>query len=452
MTQRRIELTLQALEAILSTSRAIGFVLVRGEDKFVKSGRLSKKGFQNVVEALQRHWLGSASRDLNRYKGLYLDNAFYLLYAKFLPQSDHLLGLIYPSQTPLIRIRQDMADCIRAILEDGQGLKAVKRPLEQSLQFILKPYPQPDPGAQVDLNQGKYDSVIDVKDEEAAVKTEWIHPYQQTEVKKGDTKQDLISDGKSVPPMPEESPAIKSRSDLDEISAESPWLRIDEGWPISGTGDQDIEKLLEERALTLSEKPHQWQPLAEVTHQESDLVSIFQEDFELRDAAAGLNAWMTFKDIPEDRSDITLKESDEGDETPIADIQVMRDELTVSNISFYLVPSLDAHNFSGDLTHRLRLWIPAICEKFGWQLDILDVQDNYLKWTLHDFPDVLIDEMLQIIRKETSERIFSFFPNLREGIGGEDFWASGYLVDRQNREFSPQDLLTQISKSRMGES
>ena len=94
------------------------------------------------------------------------------------------------------------------------------------------------------------------------------------------------------------------------------------------------------------------------------------------------------------------------------------------------------------------MWFPGICETYGWQLDTLSVRPDYIKWHLRDFPDALIHEMLEIVRARTSERIFRVFPNLKAGNPTQDFWSPGYLVDRQNRDFSTQILIAYIAKGR----
>jgi len=83
------------------------------------------------------------------------------------------------------------------------------------------------------------------------------------------------------------------------------------------------------------------------------------------------------------------------------------------------------------------------------QLDSTTIRPDYLKWTLKDFPESITREMLRIIRQKRSRRIFRVFPNLMTSGGDGDFWSSGYLVDKQNREFSTQALMTHIAKNRL---
>ena len=142
----KIDLPPDTLEELLEKASAMALALfLVDDDQFtVHVGELSQKGFDQMRQALQKYWPVSVQHDLNRYVGLYLDERFYTLFAKFLPQSDYVLSLVFSPKTPRVRIRQDMTDVMRQVLQmirtqvhdAGEGL-------EQSLQFILKHYPGP---------------------------------------------------------------------------------------------------------------------------------------------------------------------------------------------------------------------------------------------------------------------------------------------------------------------
>ena len=195
-----------------------------------------------------------------------------------------------------------------------------------------------------------------------------------------------------------------------------------------------------------------WQPLTEVSHQEEDLVSIFQDDFETGDkqphdgnwqqlaspAKSAQGAFQSQLDTQPVQVRASLEHWEVGPEIPVA-----------AQITFYLAPSQTTHFLIGGLSRQLRQWVPAICKTYGWELDLLSVRPDYLKWTLRDFPDTLTREMLLTMREKTSQRIFRVFPNLRQGASSPDFWAPGYLVDSQNRDFSTQALMAYVARNRL---
>ncbi len=183
-----------------------------------------------------------------------------------------------------------------------------------------------------------------------------------------------------------------------------------------------------------------WQPLAEIVHQEEDLVSILQEDF---DAAGNHNAdrdWRAAAETPNFPISDTVKSQVDTQPVrinPALENWTVGAEIPVASaITFYLAPRQTKHFLIGGLSRQLRTWMPELCETYGWELDLLSVRPDYLKWSLRDFPELLTRDMLQTVREKTSLWIFRMFPNLQDGADSTDFWAPGYLVDNQNRDFT----------------
>ena len=196
-------------------------------------------------------------------------------------------------------------------------------------------------------------------------------------------------------------------------------------------------------------EPGEWQSLEEAPQPEPDLVRLFHEDFEPYELPSAREDEILPEDVPgEAHVDLEPYLSDEETRPHIFKEDDEFDQIKLSDITFYLVPRLNRQYIIGELAQRLREWFPVVCETYGWQLDLLSVRPDYIKWRLHDFPDALIHEMLEIVRKRTSERIFRVFPNLQEGNPTDDFWSPGYLVDRQNQDFSTQVLITHVKPDR----
>jgi REP element-mobilizing transposase RayT len=195
-----------------------------------------------------------------------------------------------------------------------------------------------------------------------------------------------------------------------------------------------------------------WQPLAEIARHEEDLVSIFQDDFDSVEKAASSrelepatpaqtvqSAFQSQVDTQPVQLNAGLENWAVGPEIPVA-----------TTVTFYLAPRQTKHFLIGGLSRELREWMPEICKTYGWELDLLSVRPDYLKWTLRDFPESLTRDMLLSVREKTSQRIFRIFPNLKEGAASPDFWAPGYLVDNQNRDFSTQALMAHVAQNRLG--
>lgn len=448
--QGKIDLPPEMLEDLLESTSAcaLGLLMVGADQFIVYAGDLSQEGFDQVRHALQKYWPASTQQDLNRYVGLYLDEKFFYLFAKFLPHSDTLLSLVFTPQTPWVRIRQDMTDVMRRVLVTIRSQLREGEGMERSLQFTHKHHSASDP----EVTPSEPDRV-GLEDRNQWIKEETV-PKQ------------------IFPKPPDRPPGWQSKLDESTLNA-----------PSSGRGQRDMDSLgkwvplenlfFTDKSLSSNAKdsigelparesfqirpveesfrgiPQDWQSLEEASQPESDLVRLFHEDF--AQAKPPLSSGQPHKPVGqslakklEGSSDL----SEEATQPHTVEEAPEFDQIQISDITFYLVPRQDRHYLLGELAHRLRDWFPTLCETYGWQLDLLSVRPDYIKWRLHDFPDALIHEMLEVVRKRTSERIFRIFPNLREGNPTSDFWSPGYLVDRENQDFSTQVLIAHMAPKR----
>jgi REP element-mobilizing transposase RayT len=385
------------LDRQLASASAIGFILIAEGKVAASAGSLSLDGIRAAAAAMHRYWPATFSHEVNRTVCLSLDQKFVFLYAKYLPEREALLGLVFPMQTPLIRIRLDMTHFMRLFMERTPSGGDMDEGLEQSLQSIDIIGPMPDP----ELHQ---------------LPDQW-------ELENKDVSEDLHVTENN----------LSANQNNQSISPEpEPWL--------------DATDALPEKPTAVSD----WQPLKEERPQDEDLVSILQgkydnrENFNLGDISPGSETGNGQTDALEEP--VLLEDTQpcrvEKTEQP-------EDYQAVSNVTFYLVPADPRHFLIGELSTWLKRWMPALCETYGWQLRFLSVRPDYIKWTLTDFPEALIRKMLQVVRQHTSGRIFHVFPNLKTDNAGGDFWAPGYLVDTQDREFTTQALMIHLAAHRL---
>jgi REP element-mobilizing transposase RayT len=93
-----------------------------------------------------------------------------------------------------------------------------------------------------------------------------------------------------------------------------------------------------------------------------------------------------------------------------------------------LLPRLPDHLLTGDLSVRLTYWLPRLMMAFGWRLERLAMQADYLHWIVSVPPEASAEYVLERTRIHTSEQIFQEFPRLKLENPSGDFWAPGYLV------------------------
>jgi CheY-like chemotaxis protein/REP element-mobilizing transposase RayT len=127
---------------------------------------------------------------------------------------------------------------------------------------------------------------------------------------------------------------------------------------------------------------------------------------------------------------------------------------TFSNLAYtcLLLPRLPFHNLGGYVGQRLAEWLPQLCMAYGWRLESLLIQAEYLQWTVQVAPSISPGNVVRLIRQQTSRRVFMQFPQLEVENPSGDFWASGYLIVSGSQLPSPhlvQDFIRQ-TRQRQG--
>jgi len=105
-------------------------------------------------------------------------------------------------------------------------------------------------------------------------------------------------------------------------------------------------------------------------------------------------------------------------------------ELNPYDVSYtcLILPRLDFSDLSGELSDCIQVVMNHISNSFEWKLDFLSVHSDYLQWTFRVPPSTSTTYVIQVVRGQTSQRIFADYPKLEPRNGTEDFWAPGYLL------------------------
>ena len=93
-----------------------------------------------------------------------------------------------------------------------------------------------------------------------------------------------------------------------------------------------------------------------------------------------------------------------------------------------LVPRFPHHHLTGDLSDRLPDWVQETCIAFGWRLDYISVQPEYLLWIANVPPATPPAYLMRIMRQRISGKIFEDFPRFNKENPSGDFWAPSYLM------------------------
>jgi len=113
-----------------------------------------------------------------------------------------------------------------------------------------------------------------------------------------------------------------------------------------------------------------------------------------------------------------------------------------------LLPRLPEHTLSGDLAHYLAEWMPQLCLAFGWQIEGLVIQRQYLQWSVQVLPAISSGNVVRIIRQQTSQLIINTYPRYQAQNPQDDFWAPGFLIISGSEPPSPFTVVDFIQQTR----
>jgi len=107
-----------------------------------------------------------------------------------------------------------------------------------------------------------------------------------------------------------------------------------------------------------------------------------------------------------------------------------------------LIPRFPAHQLKGDLADFLPQWLQQVCVSYGWRLEFVIADPDYLQWAIWVLPATSPGHFMHVIRRKISDMIFSNFGKIKRENFSTDFWAPGYLVVLGTRPH-PKEMIEQ---------
>jgi hypothetical protein len=431
------------LQVFNSSSALAIFLMLDDGVHWVRQGNFDLGSRRAFLGALEGEDLETRLHDLNRFAVVRVKDQNYVLYAKHLLNSNHLLGMIYPPDKPLSQMQNEMLTCMRKLDDGFLKRRTHAEGVEQTLQSKQEPSMQPFDQADTlnDLDWRKAFGSYSTHKKSESLEKEARAPDEHK-------KDNLAEHSKNyrvygAPMRTQKSDAFQQPLDVDieVMMEERPWLPIGENWseadadggprkaPLAELIDDPSNQNLDEGARELVTSNQRMNSPTE------DLVSILHDDFELNGDSSALDAWMlpilgAEQALPESLDERPLSE---GCHPQTDDLELEFEE-NVANITFYLVP----RDSSQDLTvisECLMGCFTELCLLYGWELEQLSMDPQYIKWTFVDFPECLIQNMLSIVQGYTSERIFHAFPDLPANHPTDKFWSSDYFMETKGGTF-----------------
>lgn len=111
-----------------------------------------------------------------------------------------------------------------------------------------------------------------------------------------------------------------------------------------------------------------------------------------------------------------------------------------------LIPRFSNHVLTGDITTYLNDWLIKICISYGWKLEFIDIQPEFLHWVMHVPMNHSPAYFIRIIKKITSTNIFSEFPRFKKDNKSDEFWTTNNLILAGKRPH-PKPMIEEFIKT-----
>ncbi len=378
----------QHLTRLTLESSAQAALITRKNELWAYAGGLSQNAAKELAQTVGRNWDVQRGSDLLRFIRLESTRAEHMLYATRLAP-DAVLALVFDAETPFSTIRGQANDLVTAM-----STERAETPLSEAEDFET------------------FDEMT------------------------GD-------DGLDVPPISEI---------LTDIPSPNP-------------------KPAEARETELPLPTHQYQADPDETRLSRSLSEAHSFKREASPSVPLSDLLIPGKGINPDQLNVTMpSKSKKRPETPVrkprpdelaetrpsptteAERRIMLEPISAGlyhlTYACLLVPRFSAHYLTGDLADRLAEWLPTICVAFGWRLEFLAIRPEYLQWVVNVQPNTSPGTLMRVMRQQTSEKIFSDIPRLKQENPSGDFWAPGYLIMGGTQPHPPQLVRDYIKQAR----
>jgi len=104
---------------------------------------------------------------------------------------------------------------------------------------------------------------------------------------------------------------------------------------------------------------------------------------------------------------------------------------TKHRLMYHLVwiPKYRKRLLVGKVAERLKELLHECATMNKWKIEELNIQKDHVHMLVQMNPNVSVSKMVQFFKGGTSRVIREEFPELREFLWGESFWADGYFAE-----------------------
>ena len=365
-----VNLAAQYLTSLSLESAAQASLITNLDQIWAYAGELPQPAAEELAQVVSQHFQNGGGSDLARFIRLEQTGSEYMIYATGLG-GPFVLSTVFDAEMPFSKIRAQASNLAMALASPPPPEKVTESPREH------------------------YDDEEELIDEDEDLE---LWP--------------LLDD--VPPPIPEVAPEPveeqKETSLLDELMENSE--------PDEFSSD------------TMVVSGPFYSPEPETTAQP-----------DLADTAASASRQQTeeaVEDIVVDvEVDVDVEDTQPQEDEDFEDLLTPEEEIEVEPVSpsmynltyaCVLIPRFPEHQLTGDVEQRLTDWITHLCVAFGWRLEQLLIDPEYIQWMVNVPPNTSPGYLMRTIREHTSRRMFVEFPTMEQDNPAGDFWAPGYLV------------------------
>lgn len=396
------------LEEFIKDSSAPGVMVIHTHQPWAAAGQLNQEALNEVASLLARYSEAQEGVDLARYVHLRADGGQYLIYATPLIGA-MVLALVYLVTTPLTVIRAQAGRLARELREAGSEKQDYPR-IEISA------------GAPAFLDE---DLLVD-----------------ESETEESDLEAEATRLADLLAEMPGPDPNGKHPVEPGD------WIQAAQGSPADNQEflfPWELEKLHPAAQPTPtspevnesgpSESPSQSTPPEYLAEVSLDAAGELSENLKSAPPVSSMPAQALPPGPPD--ADFVEQPPTPTDQTrpvvlrslqSIHQVEPMAPALSNLAYTCVLVPRLPSHILAAALAESLADWLPQICLSYGWRLNGLLIQPEYLQWTVQAAPAISPGNVVRLIRQQVSRKIFTEYPQFEAENPSGDFWAAGYLI------------------------
>jgi REP element-mobilizing transposase RayT len=388
----------QHLTRLTLESSAQAALITRNNEMWAYAGGLSQEAAKEVSQTVSRNWDGQKGSDLLRFIRLESTKAEHMLYATRLG-ADVMLALVFDAETPFSTIRSQAGQLVTGLGNNkvDESQKFTPPPVKQAaaVEFEEAELADQDDGIQISdiLN-----NVPSPNPDPGASKKNDGANWPRKKEKKYDVNETRVS-------MPLSNATVFSRDPSTLPLGNNPTMM---------DGSATAEFKFDQIEVTAPSRPK--------TRPETPIAR------------------------PANEMDMT-RESPTTEASKKLAMEPVSAGLYHLTYACLLIPRFASHHLVGDISEALNEWLPNISVAFGWRLEFLAIRPEYLQWVANVQPNTSPGYLMRIMRLQTSEKLFSNFPQYKKENPSGDFWAPGYLIMGGTQPHPPQlvrDYIRQI--------